>query len=178
MMPWGHIGVAYFVYAVYSRGRYGRPPMAVPALLLAFGSQFPDLVDKPLAWGLGVLPGGRTLAHSLITTAVLLAVLYAVAAKYDRTEYVTAFAIGHVSHLVADIPPAAPLGDVSSASFLLWPLLPQGPYDPVLSNQLLAFVYQWFQIFIFVVALFAWYRNGMPGLNLVLLPYRNGTDDS
>ena len=63
MWPWGHLGVAYLLYSLYSRGRFRRPPRPEPTLAVVFGSQFADLVDKPLAWGLG--PPRRSNARTL-----------------------------------------------------------------------------------------------------------------
>jgi len=113
MWPWGHLAVAYLIYTGYSHRRADHPPRALPMIALAIGSQFPDLIDKPFAWSLEILPGGRTLAHSVFVAALLLPAAYSLARRVDRPEIGTAFAIGHVSHLLADVPPSAILsGDL------------------------------------------------------------------
>lgn len=177
MWPWGHLAVAYLLYTLYTRGRYGRPPRSGPAIALAVGSQFPDLIDKPLAWWLGVLPGGRTLAHSLLFAAVLFPGVYALGIRLDRLEAATAFAIGHLSHLLADLPPLLLAGYLRGSEFLLWPLLAQPTFAPddtlfdapagleAVSLTLAdPAVYGRFQIALFVLAAVVWYVDGAPGL--------------
>ena len=173
MWPWGHLGVAYFIYTAYTHRRFDRPPLALPTIALAVGSQFPDLLDKPLAWTFGVLPGGRTLGHSLFFAALLIPAVYAVALRLDRLEEGTAFVIGHLSHLLADIPPSVLTGELSGTEFLLWPLLepPQetavdGIFDAILTYYTMG-PYEWFQLALFVVGALVWYRDGAPGLEYV-----------
>jgi hypothetical protein len=104
---------------------------------VALGTQFPDLVDKPLAWYLGVLPAGRSLAHSVFTAAVVSAVVLAVASRLDRLEPGLAFTGGYASHIAGDVLPKLPGGDFESLTFVLWPLLPLPEYDgagPVVEN--------------------------------------------
>jgi len=71
MWPWGHLAVGYLLWSVLVRDRRFRPPTGAETLLLAVGTQFPDAVDKPLAWSLGVLPNGRSLAHSVFLATAL-----------------------------------------------------------------------------------------------------------
>lgn len=167
MMPWGHLGVAYLLYALYAHLRAGHPPRTLPAVALAVGSQFPDIVDKPLAWYLGVLPGGRTLTHSVFSAAIILLVVSILAARFDRTDIALAFGIGHVSHILLDVPPGAFMGDPSSAAFLLWPLLEQMAYEPYGSSDTVRRLYFGLQIVVFVIATAIWYRDGMPPLEAV-----------
>jgi hypothetical protein len=77
MWPWGHLALGYLLYSPFARARFGRPPTDRATLLLAFGTQLPDLVDKPLAWRLDVLPAGRTLGHSLLSVVAVSALVYA-----------------------------------------------------------------------------------------------------
>lgn len=184
MWPWGHLAVAYLLYSVY-RHRYGnRPPRALPVIVLAIGSQFPDLIDKPFAWSFGILPGGRTLTHSVFFAMVLLPTVYLVALRFDRLDVGTAFAIGHVSHLLADIPPTAILtADGSAATFLFWPLLAPPPYESV-DGILAGFLrysmgpYEWAQLGLALVALGVWYRDGMPGFGYVRRSYEQVTGNA
>ncbi|MFP8953800.1 metal-dependent hydrolase [Natrialbaceae archaeon A-arb3/5] len=183
MWPWGHLAVAYLLYTAYTHRRFERPPLALPAIALAVGSQFPDLIDKPLAWTFGVLPGGRTLGHSLLFAAVLVPIVYTVAARFESRDVGLAFIIGHLSHLLADVPPSALTGDLSGTEFLLWPLVEQPPEDSV-GGILDAIVhyyamgpYELFQFGLFVVAALVWYRDGMPGFGYVrsIVDRRAGT---
>jgi len=173
MWPWGHLAVAYLIYTGYSHRRADHPPRALPMIALAIGSQFPDLIDKPFAWSLEILPGGRTLAHSVFVAALLLPAAYSLARRVDRPEIGTAFAIGHVSHLLADVPPSAILsGDLGATTFLFWPVLEPPAYDPV-DGILAGFLrysmgwFEWVQLGLVLVALVVWYRDGTPGLGAV-----------
>ncbi|SEP93192.1 metal-dependent hydrolase [Natrinema salaciae] len=173
MWPWGHLAVAYLLYSVYHHRRGGSPPRALPVTVLAIGSQFPDLIDKPFAWTFGVLPGGRTLTHSVFAAALLLPVVYGIARRVGHPDVGTAFAVGHVSHLLADVPPAAVFGgDLSATTFLFWPVLEPPAYESV-DGILAAFLrysmgwYEWAQLGLVCVALVLWYRDGTPGLGAV-----------
>ncbi|ELY76568.1 membrane-bound metal-dependent hydrolase [Natrinema pellirubrum DSM 15624] len=137
---------------------------------LAIGSQFPDLIDKPFAWTLGLLPGGRTLTHSVFVAALLLPIAYSLARRFGWPEAGMAFAIGHASHLLSDIPPTAILDrDLSATTFLFWPILEPPQYQTP-GSILAGFLrysmgwYEWVQLGLVVVALIAWYYDGAPGL--------------
>ncbi|MDJ1431142.1 metal-dependent hydrolase [Halostagnicola sp. A-GB9-2] len=183
MWPWGHLGVAYLLYSIYTHRRFDRPPSALPAIALAIGSQFPDLVDKPLAWTFDVLPGGRTLGHSIFFAIALVSVVYALAIRFDRLEVGTAFVIGHVSHVITDIPPSVLGGDFSGTEYLLWPVVEQPPEEPVggILDAILTYYalgpYEIVQFGLFAAAAIVWYRDGMPGLGYVrsLLARGRGT---
>ena len=88
MLPPGHIATALVL------GRLARAD-ATPAVA---GALAPDLIDKPLAWLLHVIPGGRYLAHSL-TAALLLSL--AVGRLFGRRA-VAGFAVGYLGHLAGD----------------------------------------------------------------------------
>jgi hypothetical protein len=124
MWPWSHLALGYLLYTFYLRVRGDGLPSGRPVLFLAFGTQLPDLVDKPLAWYLHVLPYGRTLMHSVLLGGVVVAV----AALYLRREgYAaegTALALGYGSHLVGDSYRQALSGDWANLAFLVWPVFP------------------------------------------------------
>lgn len=180
MWPWGHVAVAYLLYSVYARGRFGRPPRPEPALAVVVGSQVADLIDKPLYWWAGVLPSGRSLAHSLLFAAVLIVTVYAVAILLDRIETATAFVIAHLSHLLADLPPRVFLGYPFGSEFLLWPFLAQPAFgygerlfEPPAAVELAVtpltdpFTFALFEVALFALALGLWYVDGRPGLGYV-----------
>lgn len=172
MWPWGHLAVAYLLYSLFVRVRFGRPPRAMPALAVAMGSQLPDLIDKPLAWELGLLVSGRSLAHSISFTLLLLSAVYAIAVPTGHRESATAFVIGHATHLVTDLPLMTVTGDFSGTIYLFWPFLGPPAYDES-SGILVAFsghsitVYSAVQLALFVVAIIVWYRDGLPGLRVM-----------
>jgi hypothetical protein len=173
MWPWGHLAVGYICFSVYCRGRSGLPPASLPALAAAFGSQFPDLVDKPLAWTFAVLPNGRSLAHSLLVAAVVLTVVVALARRVRRPLVGVGFAVGYVSHSLADALSPAIEGDVVDLGYLAWPLVPAVEYETEQSfvahfmalepSPMLAF-----ELVLVVAAVLLWRADGYPGLWTVL----------
>jgi len=117
--------------------------------------QFPDLIDKPLAY-FGVLTYGRSLAHSLFAFTLCTLTLWwltrylngswTAETVLERLRIVTpvAFAIGYLSHLVGDIYRFLLAGDLWSARFLLYPLVsvPETPADEIAPWTRLFQIYQ------------------------------------
>ena len=169
MWPLGHVAVAYLCYTAATRARFDAPPAHVPALLLVLGSQFPDLVDKPLAWYLTVLPTGRSLAHSLLLLVPLTTTLYLIGRQYDRSEYGVAFGIGAISHTFADVLPML-WNSTTRPNQLLWPIVPVEPYEggpPTILGLLrdsLSDPYFLTELALAAVAFVYWRRHGYPGL--------------
>jgi len=170
MWPLGHAAVAYLCYTALSRARR-NPVDGVAALFLLFGSQLPDLIDKPLAWYLGVLPTGRTLAHSFVVIGPLVAVGYLLATRYSRPEYGIAFGVGAVSHILVDALPA--LWGGTDPSFLLWPILPVEPYGNGAPTVIALFVdslgdpYFLSEFVLAALAVVVWRADGFPGLGVL-----------
>jgi hypothetical protein len=119
MWPWGHLGLGYLLALPYLLATDSHGDRAVAAL--AVGTQFPDAVDKPLAWTVSVLPYGRTLAHSLFAVAAVAVALrwLSVAVTLRR-----AFLVGWLTHLAGDAFYPVLAGDFGAAAFVAWPLLP------------------------------------------------------
>ncbi|TKX52721.1 metal-dependent hydrolase [Halorubrum sp. SS7] len=144
MLPLGHLAFAYLWYALYAATSTHRLPARLALLPLAFGSQFPDLIDKPLAY-IGVLTYGRSLAHSLFTFALCTFTVWWLATwlrgrwsaetRPERLRIVTpaAFAIGYASHLLGDTYRFLLSGDLWAARVLLYPLfpVPESPADDI-----------------------------------------------
>lgn len=135
VLPLGHAALAYLTYVGYSAFKRRRLPHGPELFPLAVGCQFPDLIDKPLAY-VGVLPYGRSLAHSvfaflLIGGAVGWGAL-SLRLRWDGTRWrdrlrrstPAAFAVGYASHLIGDAYEALLAGRFVDAGFLLYPLLP------------------------------------------------------
>jgi hypothetical protein len=124
MWPWGHAALGYLLYVVYvwlqTRGR----PAGRGVLALLLGTQTPDLIDKPLAWYLGVLDYGRSLAHSVLTGGLILLAVVLYLRHRGHRGLATAFAIGYLSHLAGDSYTFALAGNWGDLAFLVWPLLP------------------------------------------------------
>jgi len=172
MWPWGHAAVGYLLCALWVRARYGRAPTAGVVLPLAVGTQFPDLLDKPLAWTFGVLPSGRAGAHSLLVAVPLLALLWWRVDSATARRAWAGFALGYLAHLATD--GLYPLldGDFAGLAYLFWPVLSLPPYDEsagILAHfaaaeptaALLA------EVGLFAVATIVWAADGAPGLRTV-----------
>ena len=172
MWPWGHLAAGYLVYTAYTRLHTGDPPADVPALVALLGTQLPDLVDKPLAWSLAVLPTGRSLGHSLVVGAVVLPVAWALAAHRDARPLAAALSVGWLSHLLGDALYPFVNGEFAHVAFLAWPLLPLPAYEVEASfaahlallspSPTLAF-----ELALVALASFAWHADGHPGLATV-----------
>jgi hypothetical protein len=179
MWPWEHLAIGYIVYSLSSRVLGGRPPDAVVLLALAVGSQFPDLVDKPLGWVFHVFSAGVSVAHSLLIAVPLSVLVVAVARTRRATAVGVAFAVGYLLHLPADAVYPVMLGQDPKVGFLLWPLVPAPaanpeallPYVEALLGAFLArlaspqgVLYVTAELTLLLFALVLWIGDGGPGL--------------
>lgn len=168
MFPLGHLSVGYLLYAGWCR-RLGTPPAPGPMLALVVCSLLPDLVDKPLAWGFGVLPTGQSLAHSLLVLVPLCLVAVLVSRRRGRVEYGVAVSLGALSHPVLDALPVL-WGEESRFGFLLWPYWSVEPYEsdaPTLADLGAAVIGTpsvLLEGLLLVLAGVVWYKQGRPGL--------------
>jgi hypothetical protein len=122
MLPWEHLAVGYLLYSAWSHLREGRRPSGRLVVAVAVATQLPDLVDKPLAWEFGLLPGGQTLGHSIAFALPAVAFVFG---AFGRRSAV-AFGIGYLSHLAGDVMYPVVLGGSPRVSFLLWPFVESG----------------------------------------------------
>lgn len=122
VLPHDHAAVGLLAYLVFSSllSDADRDVVSLGAVL--FGTQFPDLVDKPLAY-YGILPYGRSLMHSLLVVPVVVGIAIAVARHADRRGLGIAFAVGMVTHPIADSYHALLDATLANAPYLLWPVL-------------------------------------------------------
>lgn len=172
MLPWGHAALGYLLYRVLRRlGDPDRPPTDAEALALAVGTQFPDLIDKPGAWTLAVVPSGRSVGHAIPVLVPILALLWIVASP-DRRALVAAFVVGVGSHLLGDSWELLLAGKLGDLTFLLWPFFPVAPehgrsfIEFFLSLTLTPTVAA--GLVVTAVALGVWYRDGYPGPALLV----------
>jgi hypothetical protein len=170
MLPWGHAAVAYLLLSGGRRYR-GRPMTGLATVTVLVASQLPDLIDKPLSWHLAVLPNGRTLAHSLLTGSLVLAVLVAILLALGVTRRrITPLVVGFLSHPLADAVGSIVSLEPALLASLAWPILPaieyEGPesvigilaaHDPLAPMFL-------FQLGLVALATAAWWGDGRPGL--------------
>lgn len=189
MWPWTHLAVGYLLYSLSVHALLRRPPREGAALTLAVATQFPDLVDKPLAWLLGVVPG-HSVAHSLFIAGPLVLAGMAVAGYYDRPEVGAAWALGYLSHLVGDIfSPMAVLEMDIDLGFLFWPVISVpisthgGFIQTVLyyATESVAFIFSPLGILflaaemsILSAAVALWIYDGYPGWKVVTARFRDG----
>jgi len=150
----------------------GDRPEGTAILALAVGTQFPDLVDKPFGWTFGVLPGGRTLAHSLLTIAVLVVAVRWLTRRYGRDALGRAFLFGTVVHTLGDGLYPAIEGNFSSLTYLLWPVLPMPEEDPGLSiismfAEMTLTPTVAFEFALVALATILWWLDSKPGLMLL-----------
>ena len=170
MWPWGHLAVGYLAYSALSRSRFNVPPRTGAALAVAVGTQAPDLIDKPLAWTVTLLPSGRSLAHSAFALGLVVLAVGALGRRYRRPSLAVAFVVGYLSHLVADAVYPLWVGEYGSLAYLVWPLLPvhdaptPGILWYILSQEWTP--YATLQFGLFAVAVGVWVVDGTPGLEL------------
>ena len=122
MLLLGHLGIGLKVAQPLRRG--------LPLKPLLWGTLLPDLIDKPLYYGLswstgrhgydlGLISGTRTFGHTVLLTAALTAL-----AAARRSKVLAALALGAATHLLLDV-----VADVFtrrsdySMRVLAWPLL-------------------------------------------------------
>lgn len=172
MLPWGHAAVGYLCYTLYTRLRNREVPSGAAVVALAIGTQFPDLIDKPMAWTFGVFPSGRSFAHSLFTLAIVATVLYAVYRNRSELVQAGAFLAGWASHVFADGYMLL-LGEPTCLNYLLWPLA-ICPYDEK-GRSIIQFLLAvelsdgvWIGIWLTVVAVVVWLYDGAPGVRYLL----------
>lgn len=179
MWPWGHLAVGYLCYVASLKLRDDGKQTLFTLLAVAFGTQFPDLIDKPLAWSVAVLPSGRSFAHSLIIATLIIGVVYHVGRRLHHEETAIAFGFGYLSHSLSDLGPTVIFGllqgDLSQlewTTYLLWPLFPSPPYSNDSSFyehfvELTLDAYLITQFVLFGVAIAVWIATGMPGVRKV-----------
>lgn len=172
MWPWGHLAVGYLSYRLLSRIEFGRRPGGRATVAVAIGTQFPDLVDKTLAWSFGVLPHGRSLAHSLFTAILVVAVVRFFFRRQNHGVEATAFAVGYASHLLADAIHPAIRGEFRELGYFAWPVVPALEYGttPSFASQFGSLTLTPFlaaELALTLVAAALWLRDDAPGVGVL-----------
>lgn len=173
MWPWGHLAAGYLLYTGLTHLRYHRPPQEHPTVALAVGTQLPDLIDKPLAWTLHILPHGRSLGHSLFTAIGLIIAAKLLLGRRSRSKLTSAFGIGYLSHLLVDSLQPLMASEYGALRFLVWPVVPAVEYRTtpsfvghVLDIELTLYFLLQFGLATFTIAL--WWYDRKPGLMTAL----------
>ncbi|MFB6177136.1 MAG: metal-dependent hydrolase, partial [Halobaculum sp.] len=99
MWPWEHAAVGYLWYSLGRRAAGRDPPGDWPAVALALATQFPDLLDKSLSWGLGLFETGYALGHSIFLAIPLGVTALLVGQWRGRPDIAVAVTVGYWSHL-------------------------------------------------------------------------------
>lgn len=172
MWPWGHAAVGYLLYAVFVRRPQHTGTDGLAVLALGLGTQFPDIIDKPLAWSVPLLPTGRSLAHSLLTVGLVLGIGWWVLRRTKWHQYLLPFGFGWVVHALTDSTGILFGGNIAYANYLLWPVLKTPPYETEKSFaahliQVEPTPYFLFQLGLTAVAVLVWWRDGYPGLHVL-----------
>lgn len=180
MWPWEHLAVGYLAYSLLVRAGTGRAPHGRLVMAALFvGTQFPDLVDKPLAWMFGLLPSGTSLAHSVFVAVPLVTLFLALSWLAGRPSIGRAFGVGYLLHLPADVLYVALYGSPVNWTVLLWPLYtaPAGQDPGLLANVALYFgkflevavspagrLFVAAELLLLGGALVLWVLDGFPGI--------------
>lgn len=165
MWPWGHLAVGYLVYRAIDRD---RTPTAAAVFAIALGTQFPDLIDKPLAWTITLLPNGRSLGHSLVIALPLLIGLLMLL-DGRRRRLAAAFTTGYLTHLGTDALYPALAGDWYYLGFLGWPIVSPIKYSGESSGIISHFLTfevtltSGFELCLFGLAVLLWHHDQKPG---------------
>lgn len=126
--PHVHFLIALVPVVAYMILRHRRLPSIELIAVTFVGSQFPDIVDKPLALQLNLIPTGRVFMHSLPFAVPIWIVVLWYSWKTDRIRGGVAFVYAYASHLVADNYRTLTAGHVPND--LLWPFRPAIPRPP------------------------------------------------
>jgi len=169
MWPWAHAAAGYLLYSLYLRYRDALPPLGPAAVALAVGTQLPDLVDKTAAWYLAVLPTGRSLTHSLLVVVPVAVTVAWYARRRGYGTEGTAFAVGLLSHPLADGVNSFVSAEWQFLAYLAWPLMPTPAYDgpeSIVARFLMLepTPFFLFELLMTAVALALWRRHDYPGL--------------
>lgn len=181
MWPWEHLAVGYVLFSLAYRRVTGRVPSDAAAIAVVLGTQFPDLVDKPLAWSFAIVQSGVSVAHSVFVATALSVLVVLLARWADRPAIGVGFAVGYLAHLPADVVYPMVLGKAVDLRSFLWPLFSSGGasrsgFFDNFAYFLLEFVeflatprgmtFLVLELVLLSVAAWIWIADGYPGLPL------------
>ena len=167
MFPPVHPAVAYLLYRGWRRVDDAGPPGEYATIALVVGALLPDLIDQPLARLVDV-PSTRVLGHTLLVI-VPVTVLVVVAIRHSSlpNDAAGGFAVGYLSHPVADALWPALFGQYHELGFLLWPITHSPEYvgqKPIVELGSVTVTTLWIELPLLALALVVWWRDGRPGL--------------
>lgn len=122
MMPWEHALVGYIGFSAFVHAVYREPPTSKETAVVVFAALLPDLVDKPLAWGLGVFTSGYGIAHSVFLVAPASIAVGWLAWSRGHPRLGIALALGWFLHLVGDLSSKFLTDGETQFARVLWPV--------------------------------------------------------
>lgn len=131
MLPIEHFIVAFLPVLGLTLMRHRRFPSLRVTALAFVGTQFPDLIDKPLAYQFGLLPSGRVFMHSLPIAIPFLTVVLLYGFYTHRLYLTSIFAFSLLSHLFADNHTSLLPPNPTISSDLLWPFTQPKARPPI-----------------------------------------------
>jgi len=120
MWPWEHAVLGYVALSAFTHVSDGRSPGWPAVVAVLIGSQLPDLIDKPLAWSVGIVDTGYAVGHSVFFSLVVLVVVLAVGLDRDG---LVALGIGHWLHAPADLAHNYVATGTLTPEIVLWPFV-------------------------------------------------------
>ncbi|WP_324760556.1 metal-dependent hydrolase [Haloarcula sp. GH36] len=129
MWPWEHAAAGYLLYSVGCRALGYDPPEEDATIALVVATLVPDLVDKPLSWGLGVFPTGYAVGHSLFVAIPLGAAALVLGRLSGRQSLGVAFVVGYWSHLLGDVLNPLRTGEPPDPNRVFWPVVEANTYE-------------------------------------------------
>lgn len=120
MFPLEHFLAAFVPVGAYFVIRYRQLPSAGVVFAVFVGSQFPDLVDKPLSLA-NLIPWGRVFMHSLPFAVPIAAVVLWYAVATDQQHLGVGFVFAYLLHIPGDWYGRLLSGDIPPD--LLWPIM-------------------------------------------------------
>ena len=118
--------------------------------------------------------------------AVLAAIAWVLATRYDRRVEGVAFIGGYLSHVLVDVLPAAMAGEWAKLGSLLWPITPVYEYPDETDYSIIGFFLELelaevvsFELGLTIVAIALWIFDGRPGSGTivrVIRRYRSGSE--
>ncbi|ERH00282.1 MAG: putative membrane-bound metal-dependent hydrolase (DUF457), partial [Haloquadratum sp. J07HQX50] len=120
MSPLEHFLVALIPVAIYLLLRRRRLPSKSMLVVICFGSLFPDIVDKPIAYA-DLIPWGRVFMHSLPFAIPVVSLVLIYAVRTNRLHLGAGFSAGYLLHLPGDWHQRLLRGEIPPD--LLWPIV-------------------------------------------------------
>ena len=129
MLPHEHLIVAALPVLSYILLRHRRFPSKAMIFVVFVGSQFPDLVDKPLAYSLMIIPSGRVFLHSLPFAIPISIFVMIYGIETNRPALSSGFVYAYLSHILVDVRQSLFAGQLPQN--LLWPFVDTLPASSV-----------------------------------------------